>query len=97
MLWLWHRPAAAALIRPLAWELPYAAGMALKSKKATINKKINYDMMGFCILLLLFFFLQLYLCHMEVPVLVIKLELQLLAYTTPTTTPDSSCIYDLDP
>ena len=32
LLWLWCRPAAAALIRPLAWELPYAAGVALKSK-----------------------------------------------------------------
>ena len=26
-LWLWCRPAAAALIRPLAWEPPYAAGV----------------------------------------------------------------------
>ena len=25
LLWLEHRPAAAALIRPLAWELPHAA------------------------------------------------------------------------
>ena len=25
LLWLWCRPAAAALIRPLAWKLPYAA------------------------------------------------------------------------
>ena len=24
LLWLWGRPAAAALIRPLAWELPHA-------------------------------------------------------------------------
>ena len=31
--WLWHRPAAAALIRTLAWELPYATGVALKRKK----------------------------------------------------------------
>ena len=30
LLWLWHRPAAAALIRPLAWEPPYASGVALK-------------------------------------------------------------------
>ena len=30
LLWLWCRPAAAALIRPLAWELPYAVGAALK-------------------------------------------------------------------
>ena len=35
MLWLGHRPAATALIRPLAWEPPYAAGAALKDK---INK-----------------------------------------------------------
>ena len=33
LLQLWHRPAAVALIRPLAWEPPYAAGAALKSKK----------------------------------------------------------------
>ena len=32
LLWLWHRPAAIALIRPLAWEPPQAAGTALKSK-----------------------------------------------------------------
>jgi len=32
-LWLWCRLAAAALIRPLAWELRYATGTALKSKK----------------------------------------------------------------
>ena len=29
---LWHWLAAAALIPPLAWELPYAAHVALKSK-----------------------------------------------------------------
>ena len=32
-LWLWYRLAAAALTQPLAWEPPYAAGAALKSKK----------------------------------------------------------------
>ena len=32
LLWLWCRPAAAALIGPLGWELPYAAGVALKSQ-----------------------------------------------------------------
>ena len=31
--WLWYRLAAAALIQPLAWGLPYAAGAALKRKK----------------------------------------------------------------
>ena len=33
LLWLWHRPAAAAPIGPLAWELPYAADAALKRKQ----------------------------------------------------------------
>ena len=33
LLWLWCGLAAAALIRPLAWELPYAVGTALKRKE----------------------------------------------------------------
>ena len=33
LLWLWHRPAATAPIRLLAWGLPYAAGAALGKKK----------------------------------------------------------------
>ena len=33
LLWLWHRQAATALTGPLAWEPPYAAGMALKKLK----------------------------------------------------------------
>ena len=32
LLQLWHRPAAAALILPLAWEISYVSGMAQKSK-----------------------------------------------------------------
>ena len=40
LLWLWHRPAAASLILPLAWELPYAAGAALKRKK---KKKLSFN------------------------------------------------------
>ena len=32
-LWLWRRLATTALIQCLAWESPYAVGMALKSKK----------------------------------------------------------------
>ena len=36
LLWLWFRPVAAALIRPLAWELPHAVPGALKK-----NKSIN--------------------------------------------------------
>ena len=30
LLWLWRRPAAVAPVQPLAWELPYATGVALK-------------------------------------------------------------------
>ena len=33
LLCLWCRPAAAAPIRSLAWDSPYATGAALKSKK----------------------------------------------------------------
>ena len=35
---LWRRLAAAALIRPLAWELPYAMGVALKRPKKKMGK-----------------------------------------------------------
>ena len=38
LLWLWHKPAATAPIQPLAWELPYAAGAALKSKNKRTKK-----------------------------------------------------------
>ena len=33
LLWLGHRPAATAPVQPLAWELPFVAGAALKRKK----------------------------------------------------------------
>ena len=33
LLWLWYRLADAALIHPLAWDFPYAMGVALKKKK----------------------------------------------------------------
>ena len=39
LLWLWRRPAAAALIRPLVWEPPYATGTAIKSKKVKRKRK----------------------------------------------------------
>ena len=38
LLWLWCRLAAAALIRPLAWEPPYAASVALKRKNKEKEK-----------------------------------------------------------
>ena len=37
--WLWRRPAAAALIGPLAWEIPYAAGVVPKAKKNKFLEK----------------------------------------------------------
>ena len=39
LLWLCCRPAAVALIGHLAWEPPYATGVALKSKTTTRRKK----------------------------------------------------------
>ena len=39
LLWLWCRLAGVSLIQPLAWEISYAAGLALKRKE----KKIPYD------------------------------------------------------
>ena len=38
-LWLWCRPAAAALILSLAWEPPYASGVALKIKETNEKPK----------------------------------------------------------
>ena len=42
MLWLWCRLTAAALMRPLAWEPPYAKSEALK-KKQKKKKRIFHD------------------------------------------------------
>ena len=39
LLWLWCRPVAAALARPLAWEPPYATGAALEMAKRQKKKK----------------------------------------------------------
>ena len=41
LLWLWHRPAAVAPIIPLAWQLPYVTGVALKTKKNQTKTKQN--------------------------------------------------------
>ena len=39
LLWLWCRLAATALIRPLAWEPPYALGAALEKAQKDKKKK----------------------------------------------------------
>ena len=44
LLWLWHKPAAAAPVQPLDWELPYAVGAALKSQKKKGQKKKRKEM-----------------------------------------------------
>ena len=47
LLWLWHRLATTALIRPLAWEPLDAVGAALKSKNKTKQdkKQVNKEQM----------------------------------------------------
>ena len=42
LLWLWHRPAAIVLIRPLAWGPPYATGAVLKRQKTKKKKTVSW-------------------------------------------------------
>ena len=42
LLWLLCRLAATALIQLLAWESPYAAGVALKSKQKQKQKTVQF-------------------------------------------------------
>ena len=42
LLWLWPKPAAAFPIPPLAWEITYAAGVALKAKKKKKKKVVIF-------------------------------------------------------
>ena len=46
LLQLWYRPAATALIGPLAWETPYAAAAALEKTKKKIYLYGIYNMPG---------------------------------------------------
>ena len=46
-VWLWHRPAAVTPIGPLAWEIPYALGAALKGQKKKKKKKIQVHHLEF--------------------------------------------------
>ena len=47
LLWLWHRLAATAQIRLLAWELPCAVGAPQKKKKKKKKSTINSNTSGF--------------------------------------------------
>ena len=40
LLWLWCRPEVATPIQPLAWELPYATGAALKQQQQQQKRKV---------------------------------------------------------
>ena len=42
LLWLWCRPEATDPIRALAWEPPYAVGVALKRPKTKTKKTFPY-------------------------------------------------------
>ena len=43
LLWLWCRPAAAALVQPQTWELPYAVECGLKKEKNKIKRRNEND------------------------------------------------------
>jgi len=43
LLWLWHRLAATAPIRPLAWESPYATGAAQEMAKRQKKNFLYYN------------------------------------------------------
>ena len=45
LLWLWHRPAAAALILPLAWEFPYA----VKKERKLAFWIIDFSIFTLCV------------------------------------------------
>ena len=51
LLWLWCRPAAVALIGPLAWEFPCAVGVAL-IKKIKKKKRSNQSIMDWSLSLM---------------------------------------------
>ena len=47
LLWLWRRPATAAPVQLLAWEPPYAAGVALKRKKKKVEMQFISQNLGY--------------------------------------------------
>ena len=78
LLWLWHRPAATALIGPLAWEPPYAAGAAVEMAKRVLSPPQQFSSILLFYFLIFLSFLPLLgplPQHMEVPRLGGELEL----------------------
>ena len=63
VLWLWCMLAAAALIRPLAWQLPYAIDTDLKKKKKNPLLPISVVLnLSDDTLLLFILFIYLFVC-----------------------------------
>ena len=56
LLWLWHRPVTTTPIQSLAWELPYAEGVVLKSKKAKRKEKTKKNTFNLRTVRFFFFF-----------------------------------------
>ena len=63
LLWLWHRPAATAPIQPLAWELSYATGAAVKKEKEKEEKKMLRFIPPIVLENEIFTFCYTFLCH----------------------------------
>ena len=47
LAWLWCRQATTAPLGPLAWELPYAAGVALKRKQTKKNVDLSPSVLSY--------------------------------------------------
>ena len=47
LLWLWCRPVATVLIRPLAWEPPYAVGAAVEKPKSQKKRRLRETPLAF--------------------------------------------------
>ena len=76
LLWLWRRLAATAPIGILAWEPPYAMGVALKKQKKN-QKKFFFNFIYF-----IFLIFRAVPTAYGGPRLGVESELQLPAYTT---------------
>jgi len=60
LLWLWRRLAAVAPIRPLPWEILYAAGAAIKRQKdkKKKKKKVYFHLLANGVPSIFFFFVK---------------------------------------
>ena len=108
LLWLWCRLEAAALIRSLKWEPPYAAGIAIKRKMKKKKKKKEFQtqsVLTTCLLNIFlnffFFFFCLFAFSRAAPTAYGGSQgrgligVVALAYTRATATWDPSCVCNL--